>query len=150
MDRSILQSFGLYGSCVVERTRVPFPFCFKDAFKPKSPPCFFLKSWSMEIITTKRVPLFLPGHCPSKWSIIWRLHMFQMGWEKTTNYSQYIAHDDRHRVSTFGVATSAAPLGHPEVPKRIRRHEVIWCNIAGVWNNYNDSVHIGSFRYSMV
>ena len=41
VDRSILQSFGLYGSCVGERTRVPFPFCFIDAFKPKSPPCIF-------------------------------------------------------------------------------------------------------------
>lgn len=40
-DRSILQSFGLHGSCVGERTRVPFPFCFIDAFKPMSPQCIF-------------------------------------------------------------------------------------------------------------
>ena len=39
MDRSVLQSFGLYGSCVGERTRVPFPFCLIDAFKPTSLPC---------------------------------------------------------------------------------------------------------------
>ena len=33
----------------------------------QSPPhVYFLKSWSMQIIITKRVPLFLPGHCPSK------------------------------------------------------------------------------------
>ena len=39
---------------------------FYRCFQTKVPPCIFSDNWSMEIITTKRVPLFLPGHCPGK------------------------------------------------------------------------------------
>ena len=46
-----------------------FHSVFKMLSNQSLPHVYFLKSWSMEIITTKRVPLFLPGHCPSKANI---------------------------------------------------------------------------------
>ena len=48
-----------------------FHSVFKMLSNQSLPHVYFLKSWSMEIITTKRMPLFLPGHCPSKQQNLW-------------------------------------------------------------------------------